>query len=203
MSVDPEPFFTPSEWKATTLLRPRDWRQWWRTEPLTTKLFAVALAALLGVGIYLMRKGEPSGWPLIYVVVGLLIILLLIPFLVVFIAGVRWVLRQIGVVAWWRRVRERVFTTAKVVFWLWIIGTILAALWPYMSLDPVKSWYALTNKVPVERVVMEKKPHDCEFATAPLGSKHCHYDAKAFVIPATENADGRRSLVVSYEKVED
>lgn len=27
-----------------------------------------------------------------------------------------------------------------------------------------------------QNIVMLPKPHDCEFSTAPLGEKHCHYD---------------------------
>src|SRR5438309_693744 len=69
---------------------------------------------------------------------------------------------------------------AKVVLWVGIILSILFGLWPYLSLHPVKSWYALTHEVPVDRVEVEKSPHDCEFLTAPVGEKHCHYDAKVF-----------------------
>jgi hypothetical protein len=91
----------------------------------------------------------------------------------------------------------------KVIFWLWVGGAILVAIWPYLSLDPVKSWYAFTNKVPAERVTFEKKPHDCEFATAPIGSKHCHYAAKPFVLTGPDSPDGQKSVVVAYERIED
>jgi hypothetical protein len=37
-------------------------------------------------------------------------------------------------------------------------------------------WYSITEGAPVEKVTVEKKPHDCEFSTAPLGEKNCHYD---------------------------
>jgi hypothetical protein len=79
----------------------------------------------------------------------------------------------------------------------------LAGLWPYLSSDFVKSWYALMNRVPVERVEIEKKPHDCEFDTAPLGSKNCHYKAQVFVSNATDSPDRKKSLLVTYEKIQE
>lgn len=33
----------------------------------------------------------------------------------------------------------------------------------------------------MERVDVEKKPHDCEFNAAAIGTKNRHYDAKVFI----------------------
>jgi len=79
----------------------------------------------------------------------------------------------------------------------------LIGMWPYLSLDPARSWYAFSNKVPVEQVEIEKQPHDCEFDTAPLGSKHCHYDANNAILQAAESTDGKKHVLVTYVKVED
>jgi hypothetical protein len=89
---------------------------------------------------------------------------------------------------------------AKAALWIGLIGLLLFAVRQYLSFDLTKTYFALANKVPVERVKIEKKPHDCEFDTAPIGSKNCHYDAKVFIF---KDGDGKRSLDVSYERVED
>jgi hypothetical protein len=84
-----------------------------------------------------------------------------------------------------------------------ILVNLLSPLSPYLSAGPVRSWYALTNDIPVEHVMLTKKPHDCEFETAPIGSKHCHYDAKVSVWKGTDTPDGRDYLWVSYERIEE
>ena len=100
----------------------------------------------------------------------------------------------------WRKVRNDVLNVGKALLWIGFIALILVTFWPYLSLDPVKSWYAFTNKVPVNRIEEVKKPHDCEFATAPIGSKHCHYDA---TVAVWKDDEGKRSLLIAYERVED
>jgi hypothetical protein len=37
-------------------------------------------------------------------------------------------------------------------------------------------WYSITAGAPIDKVTIEKKPHDCEFSAAPLGEKNCHYE---------------------------
>lgn len=37
-------------------------------------------------------------------------------------------------------------------------------------------WISITEDAPVDKVIIEKKPHDCEFSAAPLGDKNCHYE---------------------------
>jgi len=36
--------------------------------------------------------------------------------------------------------------------------------------------YALQYNVNATEVQHQNQPHDCEFLTAPLGEKHCHYE---------------------------
>jgi hypothetical protein len=40
----------------------------------------------------------------------------------------------------------------------------------------VKSRYAVWYNVARENVTIDQKPHDCDWSTAPLGNKNCHYD---------------------------
>ena len=118
------------------------------------------------------------------------------------IASVRWLFRITGIRAVWRKVREGVFAIGKIVLWIAVAGYVLAVLWPYLSLDPQMIWYALKYQIPVERIDITKKPHDCEFGTAPLGSKNCHYEATPFVLKG-DGPGVKKSLLVTYEKVED
>jgi hypothetical protein len=204
MSQDREPFLSPAERKLMVLFRPREWRRWWSTEPLLTKVMATILLIVLGWGMFELLQGNAETGKLLIALVGLLFgCVVFVPFAALFVASARWILRESGLLAIWIRVRKEVLTIGRVVLWTGIIGLILVALWPYLSFDPVKSWYALTHKVPVERVEVEKKPHDCEFNTAPIGSKNCHYDAKVFVTKGSDSSDAERSLLVTYEKVAD
>jgi hypothetical protein len=197
-----ETFFTPEEWKATLLFRPLAWRAWWAA--LTSKLLAILVALLLCSSALAFLLGSKDTSALLLTLFGVLFgLVVLFAIGAVLVASVRWVLSKLGVVSLWRRSRKQLAAAAKVVLWISVIVWILSGLWPYLSLDPVKSWYALNSLVPVARVEVEKRPHDCEFLTAPLGEKHCHYNAKAFVLSGADTPDGRKSLVVGYERVND
>jgi hypothetical protein len=37
--------------------------------------------------------------------------------------------------------------------------------------------YAWAYDIPYNNVNFAKRPHDCDFMTAPLGEKHCHYSS--------------------------
>jgi hypothetical protein len=103
----------------------------------------------------------------------------------------------------WRKL-ERALWIVCVAFVIAALSfNLLPPLSPYLSAGPVKSWYALNNGVPVERVQVEKKPHDCEYDTAPIGSKHCHYDAKVSVWKGTDSPGGMDYLLVSFERIEE
>lgn len=201
---DPERFFSSREWKALWVLRPGEWRQEWSTEPLSTKVLAAILVTLLGLGLFgLVRGNMEVGWMLVGLVAIVPSVIAIGLLAHVFAATTRWTLRRTGLLPVWLRMRSNVLAMGRVIIWLGISALIVAALWPYLSLDPIKSWYALDYEVPVERIEVDKKPHDCEFMTAPIGDKHCHYDAQVTVLKGSETSDGQKSLLVSYEKVED
>lgn len=66
-----------------------------------------------------------------------------------------------------------------------LFGWLFDAAWLY------KSFYVLNDDVSWDRVYIEKKPHDCEFMTAPFGAKNCHYEKAVTIIKwATRNGDG-------------
>jgi hypothetical protein len=204
MSQEVEPFFTPKEWKSLVLLRPWEWRQWWSTEPLTTKLGLAMLLCLACSGAYEFLRGTRDlGGALLWLTGACLLLLLISLLILVLLAGIRWCLRKTGVTAAWRRVRQRVIAAVQFMLWASIAILIISLLGPYLSLSPVKSWYALTNDVPAHRVEIDNEPHDCDFMTAPLGDKNCHYEARHFVLQGADTPDGKKSLLVSYEKVKE
>lgn len=96
----------------------------------------------------------------------------------------------------WLRAQNIVTPAAFVLFW----SLILFGFWPYLSLDITKSWYAITNGIPVRDITLERKPYDCDFMTAPIGRKHCNYEANMDVF--TDIAKTKK-LVVQYVKVDD
>ena len=66
-----------------------------------------------------------------------------------------------------------------------------------------RGWVAFTNNVAVENVYVEPKPHDCEWDSAPLGSKHCHYESHVVQTAGVGNHidDSKIKIAVEWEKV--
>jgi hypothetical protein len=55
--------------------------------------------------------------------------------------------------------------------------------------------YGIPDGVPTRNVVVDKKPHDCEYDTAPAGNKNCVYK------PQVEKSGNR--YFVTWEKVDE
>jgi hypothetical protein len=49
-----------------------------------------------------------------------------------------------------------------------------------------------------DQVFVDHRPHDCEWGTAPIGSKHCHYNAVIQTVRTFVDDKGR--LMVSYDE---
>lgn len=67
---------------------------------------------------------------------------------------------------------------------VWIAVMFFLAPWFF----PSQQWaYRFHNEVtpeslfPLREYSIVEQPHDCEFLTAPLGSKHCHYEPVIFL----------------------
>jgi len=170
MSEDQAPFFTPNERKATAIFRPHEWVAWWRPQPLAAKLLSlIVVGGLLTLAVSALAHGDQeTGWFLIGLIGYLLALAVFVASANLLAACFRWTLRKCGMVALWHKIGAQVLATTRFAFWAFIFLGVVIAFWPYLSLDPVKSWYALQHRVPVERVAAEKKPHDCEFDTALL-----------------------------------
>jgi hypothetical protein len=39
-----------------------------------------------------------------------------------------------------------------------------------------KEWFMVTESVSADQIVIDRKPHDCDFDKAPLGNKECHFE---------------------------
>jgi len=51
---------------------------------------------------------------------------------------------------------------------------LLLVLWWFLPDDwPIK--YAAEYIISTDQVMIERKPHNCDWDSAPLGNKHCHY----------------------------
>jgi len=205
MSNRTVPLLTPEEQKKFWPFRPSQWRSEWRTEPGLTKLGVILLALMLFSGCVLFACGQaPLAWILVVapIVVGLIIILVAAARLTY--ACLRFACRKTGVAAIWGRIRLSVYGFVAYVFWISVCLMLFVAALPYIEAGPTAGFYAFTNGVSPKRVTVNKKPHDCEFSTAPMGSKHCHYEAHAQRFPGTDSPPyAEPSLWVFYEKIED
>ena len=76
---------------------------------------------------------------------------------------------------------------------LCLVGVGLFGLWYYWNTPFVLSYRYRTSS---DKVFVDKKPHDCEWGTAPLGDKHCSYSAVV-------TKGKKRSVHLSWEKNND
>ncbi len=74
-----------------------------------------------------------------------------------------------------------------------VVGAI--ALWSYWDSAFILSYRFRVNE---ENIYIQKKPHDCEFLSAPIGRKHCSYEKVYQRYDASERDN--RQLYVSYVK---
>jgi hypothetical protein len=102
---------------------------------------------------------------------------------------------------------------------LFTIGLLIVALafavW-WMLPDDWRVKYAAEYMLNNDQVFIDRKPHNCESATAPLGDKHCHYEKVVIVFnrkneiiegpeptnPAPEDQKPVK-VFVEWERVED
>src|ERR1035438_654272 len=70
----------------------------------------------------------------------------------------------------------------------WILGiAVLAVIVWWLLPDDWRIKYAAEYMLDTDQVIIERKPHNCEWNSSPIGDKHCHYDAMIMVY----NFDGR------------
>jgi hypothetical protein len=86
----------------------------------------------------------------------------------------------------------------------WVI-LILGGLYGIVYwLTPEKTQLAQEYKIAEDKVVVEPKPHGCDFDDAPLGNKHCHYEKSVDVERVCPGPDCKvTGVYVSWSKVEE
>jgi|SRR5215831_5370906 len=80
------------------------------------------------------------------------------------------------------------------VVWLWMLymAAGYVANWLFPESERATRWrYGLEKGLEDANYDFSKRPHDCEFLTAPLGDKHCHYDRHVQTIRIRETSSGR------------
>jgi hypothetical protein len=93
-----------------------------------------------------------------------------------------------------RKHKAALFTSAIAVVLLYTyIGDIAIYVMPTAIYG-----YARKYGIAWVRVTIAQRPHDCEWDSAPLGSKHCHYESQVGTVKTGISTDGVTALV-SYD----
>jgi hypothetical protein len=58
--------------------------------------------------------------------------------------------------------------------------------------------YHFEYGVPFDQVTEDKQPHNCDWRTAPMGSKNCHYEAEVTRVQTAVSTEGKP--IVSYDE---
>jgi hypothetical protein len=74
-----------------------------------------------------------------------------------------------------RAIKENSWSSAFPVVWIGLLVYLVCAYVPG-EVWHSKWRYELQYDVESSKIQYDKEPHDCEFLTAPLGNKHCHYE---------------------------
>jgi|ERR1700728_1229616 hypothetical protein len=80
---------------------------------------------------------------------------------------------KIRIALFWQSLTEIFSTILK---WLFGIAGLALVVWWLLPAD----WrikYAAEYMVDTDKVVVGHKPYNCDWDSAPIGSKHCHYEA--------------------------
>lgn len=75
-------------------------------------------------------------------------------------------------------------------------GALAFAVW-WMLPDDSRMKYAAEYVLDSDQVMIERKPHNCEWDSAPIGNKHCHYDAIVVVYNSDHQVVGGTGLEVN------
>jgi hypothetical protein len=110
-----------------------------------------------------------------------------------------------GTGAWYPRPSpwyEQIGRTLGSLFVLGIVVVIIAVIITWFT--PEAEQLAGQYHVSKDKVVIQPKPHGCDFDDAPLGNKHCHYEKSMDVERDCPSSDCRvLAVYVSWRKVEE
>ena len=95
---------------------------------------------------------------------------------------------------------KRLFKQLFLWAFAFVVGAMLLIYWT----TPEKQRLARQYHVSQDAVTIEPKPHGCDFADAPLGEKHCHYEKVVDTYKACSAPDCPVGAVsVYWRKVEE
>jgi hypothetical protein len=84
-------------------------------------------------------------------------------------------------------------------FLLRVLGLVVLGLVVWVFL-PAKTKYALEYETDSSNVIVEAKPHNCDWETAPLGAKNCHYEKNVII---SKDATGKNNVYVTWDNLKD
>jgi hypothetical protein len=83
---------------------------------------------------------------------------------------------------------------------LWLIVTIVRSNMTWFF--PQSPWaYAIEYDTESQDVILEPKPHDCEFFKAPIGSKYCHFNRVVNTHAGDASVNNKTLVYVGWEKI--
>jgi hypothetical protein len=94
-------------------------------------------------------------------------------------------------------------TSGTVLAWLMAIGGLGFAAW-WLLPDNYRIKYAAEYMLDPDQVVIEREPHNCDWDSAPLGNKHCHYEAIVTTLNsagAVVESGGKQNTAVGDQNV--
>lgn len=99
-------------------------------------------------------------------------------------------------------VSEALWKWGKRAFWAGVVLVVFFATIGdiLMYISPSSTYgYGFKYNIVDSKVSIEMRPHDCEWGSAPLGDKHCHYTANVQSVRTSTATDGTTPLV-SYDQ---
>jgi len=111
-----------------------------------------------------------------------------------------WVLIPLSPLLVPMKIQQWLKAGVSIVVLLFIVGAMLWGAGAYLVvwLAPEAEWayrwrYAAEKEgFDGAKINLSRKPHDCDFLTAPIGSKHCHYERRVETIRVISTRDGIR-----------
>jgi len=93
-----------------------------------------------------------------------------------------------------KRYTSIVVSSAFAISGLWLYGGHVAVF--FAPTSTTAYWWRYNTEFPVDyaNVTVDRRPHDCDFMTAPLGAKHCHYVADVLTVRSRAASDGTHSV---------
>lgn len=66
-------------------------------------------------------------------------------------------------------------------FWLAVIAAVFIRVFLWDNPTVIRTWYDTRFNTDATVSIDETRHHECEFMTAPIGDKHCHYERRVVV----------------------